>query len=701
MTNNRQGLFSKIAGLTAAAAGLAVLVGWIFDIAVIKSLSPNLVAMKANTALCFALAGFSLLLLDRQPPANPARRLAVICAAIVLLTGFLTLCEYLSGWNIGLDQLLFREAAGAVGTSHPGRMAPATAFNFLLIGLSLLVLDVPSQPRLAQFLAAVAGATGLLNFFGYVYGVKSLYTVGTFTIMAVHTAVIFVILSLGLLNARLDRGFMTVFASDTTGGTALRRMIPFAFIVPFVLGWLNLMGQKAGIWDAGYGLALFSILMTAILVVLISLRALELHRNDLKRRAAEQELRESRDKLTFDVTEQSRKLTDTAMALDRETAERKRYEAQFLQAQKMEAVGRLAGGVAHDFNNLLTAILANCSFLIESLETGDPRRNDAEEIKNAADRAAGLTRQLLAFSRQQVFQMKILDINIVITGMEKLLRRLLGENIELVIRTAGLGKIKADINQIEQVIMNLAINAKDAMPIGGRVIIETSNTELDEAYVNEHMDSKPGPHVMLSITDAGTGMKKEILEHIFEPFFTTKERGKGTGLGLATVYGIVKQSRGNIWAYSEPGRGATFKIYFPLTDETAPNGADDKPAPVLSKGSETILLVEDDEKIRKISRRALERYGYTVLEAADGETALSISRAHQGTIHLSVTDIIMPEMGGREFVEQLTKSRPEIKILFVSGYAGETAAQAGVNFLQKPFTPEILAQSVRRILDSK
>ena len=387
-----------------------------------------------------------------------------------------------------------------------------------------------------------------------------------------------------------------------------------------------------------------------------------------------------------------------------DVTQQRAMERQLAQALKMEAVGQLAGGVAHDFNNLLTVILGSADLLLETVAADSPDRAEIADIKQAAVRAATLTRQLLAFSRQQVLQPQVLDLNEVVSGMQKMLGRLIGEDIEL--RTAldpALGTVRADPGQMEQIVLNLAVNARDAMPDGGQLTIETSNADLDAGYVATHGPAIPGPYVLLAVTDTGTGMDQTTQAHVFEPFFTTKEQGKGTGLGLATVYGIVKQSGGLIWLYSEPGQGATFKVYLPrLTAAVTahvPNHA-----PHALKGTETILVVEDDKTVRSLTQRVLAGQGYTVLVAENGAAGLRLARGHAGAIDLLITDVVMPAMNGRELAKQFTEGHPQARVLFLSGYAGEAIArrgilEAGVNFLQKPFTIEALAQKVREVLD--
>ncbi len=384
---------------------------------------------------------------------------------------------------------------------------------------------------------------------------------------------------------------------------------------------------------------------------------------------------------------------------------RLRAEEQLRQAQKMEAIGRLAGGIAHDFNNLLCAIMSYADFLHEDLPDGDPRREDVLEISAAATRAAGLTRQLLAFSRQQVLEPRVLNLNEVVAGVDKMLRRIIGEDIALETRLdPELGPIKADPGQLEQVIMNLAVNARDAMPKGGRLTLETAEIDVDDAYVATHGMGAPGRYAMLAVSDTGCGMDGATQARIFEPFFTTKEKGKGTGLGLSTVYGIVQQSGGFISVYSEPDRGAVFKVYLRYSDEVVEGGTRGNAPSQSVGGTETILFVEDEAALRKVGRTILARQGYTVLTAASGDEALAIGQHYRGVIDLIATDVVMPGISGRELVCELLGSFPNAKVLFMSGYASAAVAHEGIlepgaAFLQKPFSAAALTRKVRDVLD--
>ncbi len=397
----------------------------------------------------------------------------------------------------------------------------------------------------------------------------------------------------------------------------------------------------------------------------------------------------------------------TCMDITEQVLSRRRLqetEDQLRQSQKLESVGMLAGGIAHDFNNLLTVITGYSELTLKGLDKADPLVHNVEEIKTAAERAASLTRQLLAFSRKQVLQPKVLDLNSIILNIEKMLGRLVGEDMELrSLPGVGLGQVKADPGQIEQVLLNLVVNARDAMPNGGKITLETANIHLDEAYARRHIAVQPGWYAMLAVTDTGHGMDAKTQKYIFEPFFTTKEQGKGTGLGLSTVYGIVKQSGGNIWVYSEVGVGTSFKIYLPLVDEHITGPETGQARPEGAAGTETILVAEDEEMVRHLARESLKINGYTVLEAADGGEALLIAQQYQGPIHLLLTDVVMPRMSGKELAEQVVKLRPDTRVLYMSGYTDQAIVHHGIldrdiAFIGKPFTPNALVLKIVAVL---
>ncbi len=438
----------------------------------------------------------------------------------------------------------------------------------------------------------------------------------------------------------------------------------------------------------------------------------EIYRRAQEIQEANRQLRELQADLEQRVQARTADLQQTNEELQREIVERqrteealRRSEEQLRQAQKMEAIGRLAGGVAHDFNNLLTAIMGYSQLMTMRLKPDDPALRDTEEILKAATRAAVLTRQLLAFSRREVLQPKLLDLNTIVTDMSKMLRRLIGESIDLVVVPGeDLWAVKADGGHMEQVLMNLSVNSRDAMPDGGRLTIESSNIELGEVYVGDHVGVNPGAYVLLAVSDTGTGMDEETKARIFEPFFSTKGPDKGTGLGLSTVYGIVQQWGGAIQVYSNPGWGTTFKIYLPRAAGSAQPVAGVEKLDDLSRGSETVLLVEDQDAVAAVVRATLHLCGYRVLEAHHGGEAIELFQKHEGSIHLVVTDVVMPVMGGPELAARVWALRPETKVLFISGYterafSSHAALDPRAAFLQKPFMPEALARKIREVLD--
>jgi two-component system cell cycle sensor histidine kinase/response regulator CckA len=377
----------------------------------------------------------------------------------------------------------------------------------------------------------------------------------------------------------------------------------------------------------------------------------------------------------------------------RDVTDRKRLEEQLHHSQRLEAVGRLAGGVAHDFNNLLMVITGYSQMLLDGMSPADPAHTDLEQVVKAAERATDLTRQLLAFSRRQVVRPVILNLNLLVRDMDRMLRRVMGEDIELIATLApGLKTVRADSGQIEQVVLNIAVNARDAMPNGGKLILETANLQVTDEFARSHPAPKPGHYTMLSMQDTGCGMDAAVLSRMFEPFFTTKENG--TGLGLSTSYGIIKQSGGDIWVDSKPGQGTTFRIYLPVAEEVA-EPVELQPGSPIPRGAETILLVEDEEGVRRVVETMLTRQGYNVLSTASCEEAMVFAEGYVGRIHLLITDIVMPGMSGRTMAERLTAKRPETKVLYVSGYGGPIESDTTSGFLQKPFTTDELARKIR------
>ncbi len=1022
---------ARAAALTVAGTGLLVLLEWALDVPALTSAGSGLATMKPNTAACFVLAGVSLGLQTTQA-GDRRRDIARLLAAVAGLTGLVTLGEHLFGWDLGIDRILLPAASIVGETEAPGRMAPATALSFALSGIALLFLDARPLTFPAQYPALLVALVSLVALVGHAYDVRSLYRVGPFASVALHTAGAFLILSVGLLHARPDRGLLGSVTGGGPGGALLRRLLPAAVLVPFVVGWLSLKGEAAGLYSAHFGVALSATANILIFVMLLVGTARSIERVEVNRRRsearyrslmeqandaillldperriveanhqaaellgrppaeilgrpynemvvpeegevtiagwarllaegtirvegrrflrgdgthvvvdiasavvqvgeerlvlsilrditerlrAEAELRATKDRLDYvisanpavlytlhlegaqptpswvsanmerlvgysaqealtpgwwlaglhpedraaaeagvralfdeehlthefrfrhrdgtyhwirdeqrllrdaagapgeivgswsDITERKRaelKLAESEEqfravfdgAIDakvvtdddgrflevnpaacelygcpraellkrkveefaepgfrfeqvlatagatgrfrashrlfrpdgtvrdvdasttinvlpgrhfsalRDMTEHRQLEGQFRQAQKMEAVGQLAGGVAHDFNNLLGVITGYSELLSRRLEPEHAGHKALEQIRKAADRAAALTRQLLAFSRKQVLEPKVLDLNAVLAGVDKMLRRLIGEDVQIQTRFAeDLWQVKADPGQVEQVIVNLAVNARDAMPKGGQLTLETANTALDAAYARAHTYVRPGPYVMLAVSDTGHGMDAGTQSRIFEPFFTTKEPGKGTGLGLATVFGIVKQSGGHINVYSEPGRGSTFKVYLPRIDEVATKEEAATPPPPPPTGTETILLVEDAEALRVMIREILESGGYTVVDASNPDEALARAQAYHGSLHLMLTDVVLPHMSGPDLAASLARVLPEMRVLYMSGYAADAIGNHGVLepgtfFIQKPFTADDLLRKLRAVLDA-
>jgi signal transduction histidine kinase len=475
---------------------------------------------------------------------------------------------------------------------------------------------------------------------------------------------------------------MRLLIADAIGSDVARRLLPAAVAGPPLLCVVSYFGYRAGLYDAGLGLAVLTTLNSAVLTTLIWRTGAALNQTDAERRRTEQQRNEL-------------------------NAEHKRLEEQLFQARKLESIGRLAGGVAHDFNNLLTAIYGYSELLESEIPAESELSNHVRSIQRAADRAAALTGQLLAFARRQLIQPKVVNLNELILNLDSMLQRLIGEHIKLTAHTASdLNPVCMDPNQFEQILINLVVNARDAIPPeGGRITVETRNVTLDAEYARQHDGVTEGDYVMLAVSDTGSGMDEAVRLQIFEPFFTTKEKGRGTGLGLATVYGIVKQAGGHIWMYSEVGEGTAFKIYLPRATDPVDAASVYEPAGSSPRGTETLLIAEDESELRSLATAALQALGYHVLVAVDGVAALALAVDHKGEIDLLVTDVVMPRMSGKDLAEQLRISRPSMKVLYVSGYTEETllhhgTADPGTAFLAKPYTLSDLSHKVREVLSA-
>ncbi|MEO6120294.1 MAG: response regulator [Terriglobales bacterium] len=658
--------FGQLCAMALIALGLLVLTGWFFEVDRLKSVLPGFISMKANTALGFALAGAALLLLLRER----TKPYAMMLGSVVFLIGALNLVQYVFSVNLHIDQLLIRDDSVS---PFPGRLAPVTAIDFTACGIGIMLIARSRRVILAQVLAVFAAFSAFLAIIGYAFGVPLLYGSVRYTSMALHTGLGCLILAMGLLAARPREGIMQVLTSAGPGGWLARRLFPAMLLLPPLLGFVFL--QLSGfLGEIRLTVALIVITLVVLFLVIIWTLSHFLDASEALLQRSQAEARATQKALT-------------------------RSEELLRQSQKMEAIGQLSAGIAHDFNNLLAVIIGYSELMLFRSQLSDTDRIKVERISEAGETAASLTRQLLAFSRQQLIQPVRLDLNEVVTRFDGVLRRLLKEDVQVVISLQPeLGPIKADRGQIEQVLLNLAVNASDAMPDGGKLLIETREVILD---ATDESGLVPGVYARLCVSDGGMGISPEVQARIFEPFFTTKPIGKGTGLGLATVSGIVQQNRGAIRVTSQPGKGTTFSILLPIVADSA--------APVVGQvaaqprvGSR-VLVVEDAEPIAQLVKETLEDQGYEVILAIDGAEAIDRCHALDRPVDVVLTDVIMPGMNGREMVAELRKICPQAKIIFMSGYTNDVIVRHGVfhsnvGFLEKPFTPRQLVQKVNEAL---
>ena len=660
---------ARTGGVVLLTLGALVLLGWLWKIESLTTFLPGPITMKANTAIGFVFLGLALFLLTWYSKARSTQLWCAASATVVILIGLVTLSEYLFHSDLGIDQFLFKDV---VQSTYPGRMTHITAFNFCIAGLSVLLLALSERrASIAQGLAATTGLSSIFAIIGYLYGVPALYGSIEYTSMALHTGLGFLIGSLSVLFSRPDLGLMSVLTNPYPGGWLARKLLPVAALAPAGLGAVCI---HSGLFSSDVRLNIASLVVSqmVLFMALVWILAFVLNRAEGEKATAQEALARS--------------------------------EKLLQQSQKMEAIGLLAGGVAHDFNNLLAVINGYSDLLLERGDLPESDRRSLEQIKQAGGSAVSLTRQLLMLSRQQVVEAVVLNINQTVGNLDKMLRRLIKENIQFsFVLDPQLDRVKADPGQVEQIVLNLVVNARDAMPNGGTLRIQTKNVEKSNSQAGPGVS--PSRFVLLEVTDTGTGMDQPTQAHIFEPFFTTKAVGKGTGLGLATVYGIVKQSGGHIEVQSAPGRGSSFQIYLPAEAQAAAALEPGKDAAEPAFSGETILVVEDAAPLRDLVCQALSVSGCTVLSAPEAQEALRILSQQKGVIDLLITDVIMPGMNGPALAKQVRAMRPETKILYMTGYSGEFVRSdmliPGVSFIQKPFTPADLRRKIRKMLADK
>ena len=802
MTTTR--ILAAIPGLV----GLFVLAGWTGDVEAITRLGLQSVAMNPVTALSFVVLSAALLALSTTTGWGNALS-AVLCAAVIAV-GALKLIDIIGGLQIGVDTSLFTSQLD-LAAMRPNRMAPNTALCLMLSAIGVLLTQARHGAAViaGQLLAVFTAAVALFALVGYMYGVTAFYALPAFIPMAVHTGVCFLFISAAVLSARLDSGIMAPISDTGFAGQTARALLPAAMVIPLLLGWVRLMGERAGLFPSEVGVALMITGTVLVLAGLTWLNSRSLLAIDRQRAAAEKALRALNDELEHRVQlraaeiaqkehflaavlgnmqdamivnrggrivyanqaavrlagsnapeglvgqsmldfihpdyraltiERSVKLMAKPMqlpvtelrlaregsnpidvevasasfldgdeiaiiAMFRDVTQRKALERQLQHAQRMDAIGQLTGGIAHDFNNLLVVITGNLD-LLESELAGKPKPlSYAEMASKAAWRGAELTRQLLAFSRKQTLEPKVLNLNGLVRETASLLQRTLGDQIELVVDLADdLWPAFVDKTQFESALTNLAINARDAMPKGGRLIFETSNQQLDESFSVAGEEVAPGNYVMVAVSDTGTGIAPEILARVFEPFFTTKGEGKGTGLGLAMIYGFVKQSRGYVRVYSEVGHGTTMRLYLPRGEGALSSAAEAPPDTLMAPPGTRVLVVEDNPDVRRVAVGQLKQYGYQIVEADNGPEALKVLN-DDGRVDLVFTDAIMPGgMSGMQLAEEAVKVRSGIKVLLTSGFAeaslNTARAAAGVPIISKPYRKQDLAKKVREVLSA-
>ena len=798
---------TRILAAVSGLIGLFVLAGWVGGVESMTRLGLQSVAMNPATAICFVALSVSFLFAFDET-AGWRRAVSRALLASVGLIALLKLLDITFGLGLGIDTTLFAARLDGAAVT-PSRMAPQTAICFALIASAAFLIQSQWQRAIAagQLLAIFTAAVALFALIGYMYGVTAFYAVSAFTPMAVHSGVCVLLISGALLAARADRGIMAAISDAGFAGQSARALLPTAMIIPLLLGWLRLLGERAGLYSDEVGVALMITATVLVLVGLTWLNSRMLLSVDRKRAAAQQALKKLNEELESRVKERAAEIAQTerflaavlanmqdamivsrggriifaneaalrlagasrqdqvlgrstmdfidpafhaataerakgllaqpsqlpvveqrmvrldgtgvdvevaaasfldssemiAIAMLRDLTQRKLMERQLQHALRMDAIGQLTGGIAHDFNNLLVVITGNLDLLESELADKPKLLGYAQMATKAAWRGAELTRQLLAFSRKQALEPKVLDVNAVVRETASLLRRTIGEHVELeMVLARDLQLAFVDKTQLESALTNLAINARDAMPEGGKLIFETANKQLDASFGTEDDEVAPGDYVMIAVSDTGAGISPEIMSRVFEPFFTTKSEGKGTGLGLAMIYGFVKQSRGHVRIYSEVGHGTTLRIYLPRGDGALSQVTEAATGPLMAPTGTKVLLVEDNPDVRRVAASQLAEFGYQVIEAENGYAAMNILRSDQA-VDLLFSDAIMPGgMTGMQLAHEASTMRRGLKVLLTSGFAeaslNTARAAAGIPLLSKPYRKQDLAKKIREVL---
>ena len=700
--------FSQWDGWVVALGGLIVLAGWSFGNETLKRIFPGLVAMNPVTALSFVFAGISLVGYWRaeKKPAYQSR-LARILAGLVIVIGSFKMVRYVFDWEpVAFDQLLFHSQLQHDQTGVPNQIAPNTAFNLILSGLALWLLNAPvrAYSRAAQNLSLLLGFISLVSVLGYLYRASYLYSVGSHIPMALHTATLFFVLAGGLLLAQPDFGIVALFTSVTPGGAIARRLLPFAFGIPIILGAVTMWLQnQSEVYAGQLGITVVVVVFIAVFTLLIWWNAILLNRADLKRREAEARLQAAHDDLEVRVRERTASLDEMNRTLLRQIVELQKAEEkiheqgeQLLRTQRMESIGTLAGGIAHDLNNALAPIVMGAQLLQDTPEEAD-RKKLLDMISASANRSAAMVKQILSFARGSKGHLLQISVRPLVNEMLKIVQDTFPKSILVSVKVdADVGNIAGDATELHQVLLNLCINARDAMPHGGEITFGAHNTILEQELACVPVNIPAGEYVVLSIKDTGSGIPPEILPRIFEPFFTTKTPDKGTGLGLSTVAGIIKKHRGFIRIQSTLGQGTEFGIYLPLMRPDAVRQPEQPEEKIFPLGQGQLIMVMDDEQtIRQLTKATLENYGYRVLTAMSGLDGITTFEEHREKIKLLISDTDMPFTDAAAVLGAIQKLKPGIPIIIASGSKHDPERFQRVDktyltFLSKPYTVEQL-----------